>query len=107
MKTAMSWLSTSIAMQAYTAGRTVVVVDLELDPVKTFMSILKRSGIRSAILHDVIHSVRYAREVFRADVCVSTKYIVAEAARKIVRDARDAGIISFDCCMALQRALDY
>lgn len=64
--------------------------------------------LKRYMLENVIGAIRTARRIFKSDdVCTSIKYKAATDVRAMVRQARDAGVISFECCNALQRALDY
>jgi hypothetical protein len=101
MKTAISQNCLKQAMSAMELGYAVSVIDHEVRPRHWRHEFSPQRRV-------LARYVRMARTVFRSnETCVSVKYRVATQVRKYVRDARNSGVISFECCDALQRALDY
>ncbi len=79
--------------------------------------LLRKSGLMTphidtencqrARLVSLVQSIRKNRAFLKSGDESGLKYVIAGEIRKEVRQARDDGIISFECCNALQRALDY
>ncbi len=102
MKTSLSWLALELAK----SGAKTNMLTTEMTPAQTNFRTQRR--IKQANVLHVVGSIRFARLVFKdPKICTSVKYAMAGFTRDLVREARDLDYISFDCCTALQRALDY
>lgn len=92
-KTSMSWLAMEQAKAASEQGKQLFVVR-EMKPNS------EKVALMVAMIRDV-------RRTLRREGDIAYKYWLAGHARQEVRTLRDKCVISFDCCNALQRALDY
>lgn len=130
-KTAMSWLTLEMMRDAKLRGVEVSLFDLESSPQDTLNRIeseikyaicpsnprIVRSTrrfaedglkiISSCARNEIAARIRYARSVLKSEDCTGIKCKVAGEIRQDVRAWRNRGWISFECCEALQRALDY
>ncbi len=103
MNTSMSLLALELAKKH---GVKVVCIDSEITAEQMERNMRRREN--QVNVRQVVEAIRYARLVLKdPKICTSVKYAIAGFTRDLVREARDLKYISFDCCTALQRALDY